>query len=444
MPSLIRKILIITLMLLTRNIAGAQLTFTNLSHEAIEVTPPAATGLDMVYVVPSMAGVQVSVSDPGAKWQRFSAMGAAYAEDAASTASGGTSTLTKAEGNVGYGVTTGGKTHYYWIIDHSAYPFALRDLSLDPAETDCSTTWLNIDGEGERLPYFSINGMPQWVSRELQLSYSTLEFDRENFCYVQVEKTEVLEGFTDEMTHCDSPLCQTDFTLSGDRFMRQWGIQESVTSPVYEPTAVSAETRATQLQRDNDNEVKVDAALGGSGPVEVTFEGAVSDAAVFHEWEMARDADFQQVFMRSPELEFTYTFREYGNVYVRMTAANDNGTCESFGDAYEIFVGESQLKCPNAFSPGASEGVNDEWKVSYKSIVEFDCYIFDRHGRQLAHLTDPSQGWDGKRGNKTVGPGVYFYVIRAKGADGKKYKLKGDINVVGHKQRHTSTSNATE
>ena len=67
---------------------------------------------------------------------------------------------------------------------------------------------------------------------------------------------------------------------------------------------------------------------------------------------------------------------------------------------------------------------------SNKSIISFECHIFNRWGQQMAHLTDPSQGWDGKSNGKTVPAGVYFYVIRAEGADGKQYKLSGDINVV--------------
>ncbi len=211
-----------------------------------------------------------------------------------------------------------------------------------------------------------------------------------------------------------------------------------------QPTAVEAYTSATQESRDNSNETgSGNDGLGGSAPAEVEFYAVVTDAAVFTEWQFSTYPDFDDIQLRISDPVTSYTFREQGTTYVRMVGANSDGTCETFGETYEVFVGESQLKCPNAFSPGATPGVNDEWKVSYKSITEFECHIFDRHGRQLAHLTDPSQGWDGKRGGKIVGPGVYFYVIRAKGTDGEKYNLKGNINVVGHKQTK-QTSNETE
>jgi gliding motility-associated-like protein len=100
------------------------------------------------------------------------------------------------------------------------------------------------------------------------------------------------------------------------------------------------------------------------------------------------------------------------------------------GETYTINIGESHLLCPNAFSPGASEGTNDEWKVSYKSIVEFECHIFNRWGEKMTEFHDPSHGWDGKYGGKLVPPGVYYYVIKATGSDGIKYNLSGDINIL--------------
>ena len=52
----------------------------------------------------------------------------------------------------------------------------------------------------------------------------------------------------------------------------------------------------------------------------------------------------------------------------------------------------------------------------------------------MATLSDPSQGWDGKYNGKAVPTGAYYYVIKAKGADGKAYDLSGDINIVNYKQ----------
>lgn len=418
-------------------------TFSGSRFEPIELTAPAASGISRIFVLHDLDGVSVSVNNPSARWERFSSMGTAYAREVQSASSAGSSTLTSPEGNAGYVITTPQTTETIWIVDHSAYPLWLSELRFDVRESDCSTAWIEVEGQGERIPYFSVTGAPQWLDRDFQLTYSSLQFDEEEFAYTQVLRQETVAGIVNEMVHCPAPLCQTGFTLKGDRFMRQWGLELSAESPVVEPSAVEAHTRAVQTPRDADNEMKVESALGGSGPVEVTFDAAVTDAAVYHEWEMAHDPEFVQSFWRSRELAFTHTFSENGTVYVRLLCANDAGGCEFSGDTYEVFVGESDLKCPNAFSPGTSPGVNDVWKVSYKSIIEFECHIFDRNGRLLARLDSPSQGWDGKDGGRTVGSGVYFYVIRAKGADGKEYKLSGDINVVGHK-RNESTNQTTQ
>ena len=106
-----------------------------------------------------------------------------------------------------------------------------------------------------------------------------------------------------------------------------------------------------------------------------------------------------------------------------------SGTCSSY-EEISVSVAESFLDVPNAFSPGTSPGVNDEFRVVYKSLVKFSCWIFNRWGHLLFHWTDPAQGWDGKKGGTYVSPGVYFYVIEAEGSDGIKYKKKGDINIL--------------
>lgn len=166
----------------------------------------------------------------------------------------------------------------------------------------------------------------------------------------------------------------------------------------------------------------------------------MTDAVAFREWQISRTPEFDINDNVFNDTQFSYTFTEEGTFYVRFTAANVDGTCSYTGETYEIGIGESRLVCPNAFSPDSSPGVNDEWRVSYQSIVEFKCDIFNRWGAKIITLTDPSQGWDGTHGGKKVGPGVYYYVIRAKGADGRDYNLSGDINIIGSRQNRNATT----
>ena len=52
----------------------------------------------------------------------------------------------------------------------------------------------------------------------------------------------------------------------------------------------------------------------------------------------------------------------------------------------------------------------------------------------MFYFDSPDQGWDGKYRGKYVDPGVYYYVIEAKGANNKKMKLKGHINILRPKK----------
>ncbi|MGN1257548.1 MAG: gliding motility-associated C-terminal domain-containing protein, partial [Candidatus Limisoma sp.] len=156
------------------------------------------------------------------------------------------------------------------------------------------------------------------------------------------------------------------------------------------------------------------------------------------------DPEFNDVSVSMKDDEITYTFTEQGTTYVRFLAANADGTCTTESEPYQVTIGESALECPNAFSPDASEGINDVWKVSYKSLTSFKCWIFDRYGVEMCHFEDPSQGWDGKYKGKYVKSGVYFYVIEATGSDGKKYKKKGDINILKSKNNNTTSNEGTE
>ena len=191
---------------------------------------------------------------------------------------------------------------------------------------------------------------------------------------------------------------------------------------------------------DASNMIKGDdTLLGGSAPADFTFYAYTTDAVIHNEWQIADDPDFEYVRYRFNEQDLDYTFREEGKYYIRFIGSNEDGSCETVGETYEVGIGASDLRIPNAFSPDG-DGVNDIWKVGYRSLLEFKCWIFDRNGRKLYYFDNPSGGWDGQAHGKTVSPGVYFYVIEAVGADGVKYKKGGDINIIRYKKIGNSTS----
>lgn len=432
------KTLFITIFLLAAAATpadAANLRFDGCDLPPYSETPSAATGLDGIYVLHATAGVSVTlegINGANAVWKTFGYLGAAHAENVDPSYvshDGQSTTLNLVNGDTGYAVSYGTDTYYFWVVDYSAHPFSIQSLTPS-AEQDCGSITFDFAGTADRITYYGINARSYELNRGITLSYRTLEANREQVVYTQVEKQETFASLG-ETFHATAPLCDTPFTLSGDKFLTHWGQEISYDVPTVTAHAIDIITSAEQIQRDsNDNEIKTDATLGGSAPIEIQFKGAVTDAAAFHEWQMSHDPEFGDIEYRNRDLDVTYTFTEMGTYYMRLSAANQQGECAIDSEPYVVTVAESVLRCPNAFSPGASEGVNDIWRVSYKSIVSFECYIFDRWGTKMTEFHDPSQGWDGHYRGKLVPAGVYYYVIKARGSDGKNYNLSGDINIL--------------
>lgn len=435
-----QRIYFIIIALVSFATQAADLTFTGNSRQAVSIAPASNTGLARIYVLENSNGVTASFTTLGSdavNWYRFDNRGAAYAEPIATMVNGRTTSFTLGIDDIGIVVEEGSKRHYFWIINYANHPFEISGLNISE-ESDCSTTTLLTEGSGSQILFYNINGVPTELSREIELTYYTLEYNAETESYDQIEES-IVEPWLTATIRTPAPLCDTQFTLKGDRFLSAWGMEQQVESETYQAKAVDAHTTAVQTEREVDNEVSVEvSSLGGSAPVEITFTATVSDAVRFTEWQFSSDPEFNNYDLRFNDTEVTYTFREQGTTYIRFQASNNEGDCDWFSETYEVHIGESKLQCPNAFSPN-DDGVNDVWKVSYKSIVEFQCSIFNRWGTEIISFDNPAQGWDGKYNGKVVDSGVYYYAIRAKGADGKKYKLSGDINIVNYSRETNKT-----
>ena len=441
-----RTIILSIISLMICGTLNAAISFSGATHKVITEKPDVTTGLNNIYVLNSLNGTQMvytATTSAPVTWYKYSNLGGGYAEEVAGVKqSGKTYTLNlTGSGDMGYIIEEGNNRYYCWVVDYSLHQLYLSSLGF-ASQQDCDMTELIFTGKADRIIYYTINGQAKELNRDIRLSYYTLEYNEstENYDQVVSEKS---FSYLNSAMRTTAPLCDTEFTLSGDKYLKEWGIKQSITSELFNTNAVEAKTSATQTTRENDNEQKDETPLGGSAPCEIEFKAVCTDAAIFQEWQMSSDGEFENITMRINEPITTYTFREYGTTYVRFVASNAAGSCNYYSDTYEVSVGESRLECPNAFSPDASEGVNDEWKVSYKSIISFECHIFNRWGVKVAELTDPSQGWDGKHNGKFVPSGVYYYVIKAEGSDGKKYNLNGDINIIKYKGA-TGTSTPTE
>lgn len=424
------------------SLISAQITIEGLPHAPVIITPETSTGLSAIYVIETRSNASITYQAKNTShptWYTFGQMGAAYADqipDNELDYSGNLSVLSDIRPDCGYVIEDGNNRTYFWIVDYSNHALKLNSLSISE-ETDCSTTFLQLDGKASPIYYYNINGRRLELSREMALSYATMEYSPDSQSYIETEAKVMLSN-AEGTLHCNSALCDTEYTLEGDRFLTAWGLPaQQVRTSMTAAMRVEAHTEAQQISDTSDNQQHVSTgdetgALGGSAPVEITFTAQVTPAALYTEWQLSSYPEFDDISLRDNNLEFSRIFQDAGTVYVRFVAANANGGCEYYSEVYQINIGESDLHCPNAFSPQDSPGINDEWKVSYRSITEFKCSIFNRWGICVATLDHPSQGWDGKYKGKYVGPGVYYYVIKARGADGRQYNLKGDINIINY------------
>ncbi|MDE7145380.1 MAG: gliding motility-associated C-terminal domain-containing protein [Duncaniella sp.] len=418
-------------------VSAEVLSWSGCEMEVLRADAEKQSGLDAVYVADGLDGVTLTyhsrVDGPAVKWYVYSSMGAGYMQELTDVLHIGEKwEIASVRGDSGYVIEDGDERYVFWVVDYSAHRLSLS--SLEAGRVECDRVELTVRGEGDEIAYYGVNGGKFVLSREIDFRYNTLVYDEECGCYRESVMDKRLD-YVEPMIYAESPLCVTEYEMSGDRFLAAWGGSEKVRSAFVAPKSVSARTEAVQIDEDVTNRVKEEPAggLGGSAPCEIEFSAVVTDGVAFTEWQMSATPDFDDINVRVRETDFTYTFMEEGTWYVRFMCADDTGECEWFGETYTVNVGASMLKCPNAFSPGNGDGVNDEWRVSYKSITRFNCTIYDRHGHKMATLNDPAEGWNSRYRGKPVGAGVYYYVINAEGADGKRYELSGDINIVNYK-----------
>lgn len=205
--------------------------------------------------------------------------------------------------------------------------------------------------------------------------------------------------------------------------------------PTIYPTANYTDSEGTEQSETSVSE---------AAPLTVTFKPGTENAdgwSEYYEWRFYRENDRTTPYLTRYEEETTYTFNDAGAHYIYLyatfTQGNDtvNYTSEYWnngeGQPIVVSISESRLEFPNAFSPNG-DGINDVYKAKpgWQSIVEFKATIFNRWGQKIYSWTDPAGGWDGKWHGKDVAQGVYYVLVKARGADGRKFNIKKDVNLL--------------
>ena len=211
--------------------------------------------------------------------------------------------------------------------------------------------------------------------------------------------------------------------------------------PTISPTATYV---TDEGEEENSN-------MSGNAPLVGRFQANpqnVGEYSANYEWRFTIDGESTPYLTRYEEItEYTFTKPGTHNIVVYATFINGNDTIAYTQEYWDeigpmrVTISESKLEMPNAFSPNG-DGINDIYKAKdgYQSIIEFHAYIFNRWGQKLYEWDDPAGGWDGKYNGKDVKQGVYFVLVKAKGADGRTFNIRRDVNLLRGYTEESGTS----
>jgi len=350
------------------------------------------------------------------------------------------------DGDTGYTLNVDGKNvATIWVVDYNAYLPKLNNIDYEknPA-IQCHDVNLLMDIQVPALNYQTSDGNSHTISRDFNITYNTLTWGGSAWQQKDTTVVITLPGINQKTV--PAPYCNTTFTLSGDQYASGLNMPPvSTVSSSYTAVAVICHETAVISTRDakNENErpenqVYVSNSAELSAPMEMQFLSNPNEPVQYYKWEIFKD---NKSIVTRTDKDIRYTFTEYGTYKVAVTVSNANAC--SYTDSIIVTVSESQLKAPNVFTPNG-DGHNDEFRVAYKSITSFHCWIYNRWGRLVYEWSDPMKGWDGNIGGKKASPGAYFYIIKALGSDYNpaskpnpktkrrvgEYYLKGDINLL--------------
>ena len=219
------------------------------------------------------------------------------------------------------------------------------------------------------------------------------------------------------------------FTAFHERFLAQSAV------PSINPTAI--------YTTENGDEENAD--MSGSAPLTGRFYANPENTAgytTYYEWRFTLEGETEPYIIRyEQDTEYTFTTAGVHNIVLYATFTKGTETIEYTQEYWadttplRVTISESKLDMPNAFSPNG-DGINDYYNVyNVKSIVSFSAAIYNRWGQQLYswgidQIDCEDCGWDGTYKGKDVKPGVYYVVIDARGADGVRYEIRRDVNLL--------------
>ena len=343
----------------------------------------------------------------------------------------------------GYFVVKGG-------VEYSPfYVFKCKAADLQMAvELACDNTILRLNGDVSGYAYTRRNGTKGTYARACSIDYNALAWNGEEWADSAANETKTLVN----PIYLPALYGKTEIKLCYDKGMRDTlelepacliaGVEEEDVKAVNMQLTSLATTRGSEGEKSNErNRPTSQTLIVGSeysGPLEVAFYSNPTPAAQFYRWTIYKATE--RLVTRNDQ-DIRYTFSEPGSY--RVVCAVNNATCESDSSEVTVSIAESYLAVPNVFTPNG-DNQNDEFRVAYRSLREFHCWVYNRWGKLVYEWTDPAKGWDGTINGRPAAAGAYYYVIRALGTDAakdakyvglkavyNKSKANGDESVIG-------------
>lgn len=395
-------------------------TLTAPAPRAYKMLAASGTGVDHVYLFTSADNFEfATIGYQLADW---------YDVGTGELVSHNYSTFINAESGHTYRVEVGGESETFAVIDWSKYRLANCTLRVEPA---CDKTYIFVDNIGI-AQYKDTANVTHEIERKLVLEYKNAVWNDESVDWLTQEQIVTKEGEDLSAFDVDKLLIDSDFKLSDatpDAPFTEDTLYASGVVAIASACHLTHVTtrRGTEITNEKEAPIKEDV-VEGSAPLDILFQSHPSPKTDFYSWTITRGND---KITQRPERDIRYVFddaSETGPVTYTVELKVGNDYCQDSAKV-DVTLNASFIMVPNVFTPNG-DGRNDEFRVAYRSICNFHCWVFNRWQHQVYSWSDPAKGWDGTINGRPAPESAYVYIVEATGCDGKKYKLKGMVNLL--------------
>jgi gliding motility-associated-like protein len=160
----------------------------------------------------------------------------------------------------------------------------------------------------------------------------------------------------------------------------------------------------------------------GFAPVDVffTFTGY---GATIYDWDFGNGNTSTQ---QNPMNIYT---TEALNHIVLIVNSGSPDFCKDTATFDLIVEAPSDIFIPNTFTPNG-DGTNDYFYAKTQGLKQLHIFIYNRWGGQIYVIESIDGKWDGRHNDTEAPTGVYYYVAKATGKDGKEYEKHGSITLL--------------